>query len=230
MQKNRLDRQLLGGTAAIHLTDDASFQQDYSPLLWKAEWNSVVSPSTFFEVRTGQFGYEWPDTPNGTGVSYEDLNTSIVSGKARARQLNIQRTQVLGSLSYFKNDMGGQPQLQGRRRVVPRNEHAAAVRRLLQRRAARPAQRRAVGSAAVRAGEIRERALHARPLCAGHLAGSATACTLNLGVRFDHYRNFLPEQEHAGRSVHARDDRLSGRQRSEHLESRGAAHRHEPTR
>ena len=31
VQKNRLDRQLLGGTAAIHLTDDASFRQDYSP-------------------------------------------------------------------------------------------------------------------------------------------------------------------------------------------------------
>ena len=104
VQTNRLDRQLLGGTAAIHLTDDASFRQDYSPLLWKAEWNSVLSPSTFFEVRTGQFGYDWPDTPNGTGASYEDLNTSIVSGRARARQLNIQRTQVLGSLSYFKND------------------------------------------------------------------------------------------------------------------------------
>ena len=107
MQNNRLDRQLLGGTAAIHLTDDASFRQDYSPLLWKTEWNSVLSPATFFEVRTGQFGYSWPDTPNGTGVSYEDLNTSIVSGRARSRQLNIQRTQVLGSLSYFKDNMAG---------------------------------------------------------------------------------------------------------------------------
>ena len=44
VQKNRLDRQLIGATAAIHLTEDASFRQDYSPLLWKAEWNRVVSP------------------------------------------------------------------------------------------------------------------------------------------------------------------------------------------
>jgi hypothetical protein len=107
VQPNRLDRQLLSGTAAIHLTDTASFQQDYHPLLWKAEWNSVLSPTTFFELRTGQFGYEWPDTPNGTAPSYEDLGNSIVSGKARSRQLNIQRTQVLGSLSYFKNGWGG---------------------------------------------------------------------------------------------------------------------------
>ena len=53
VQKNRLDRQLLNATAAIHLTDDASFRQDYSPLLWKGEWNSVLSPSTFFEIRGG---------------------------------------------------------------------------------------------------------------------------------------------------------------------------------
>ena len=75
VQKNRLDRQLLElRTAAIHLTDDASFRQDYSPLLWKAEWNSRDQrASTLFELRTGQFGYGWPDTANGTGPSYEDL-------------------------------------------------------------------------------------------------------------------------------------------------------------
>ena len=32
---------------------------------------------------------------------------SIVSGKARSRQLNIQRSQVLGSLSHFKSGWGG---------------------------------------------------------------------------------------------------------------------------
>ena len=154
VQKNRLDRQLIGATAAIHLTEDASFRQDYSPLLWKAEWNRVVSPSTFFELRTGQFGYRWPDTPNGTGVSYEDLNTNIVSGRARTRQLDIQRTQVLGSLSYFRNDWAGTHnfKLGGEwfRETSTPQRHAG----LVQRRAARPSQRRAVRSDALRAGEV----------------------------------------------------------------------------
>ena len=107
VQKNRLDRHLLNSQSAIHLTDTASFRQDYSPLLWKAEFNRVISAATYFELRTGQFGYEWPDTANGTGPSYEDLGNNEVSGKARTRQLDRQRTQILGSISHFKNGMGG---------------------------------------------------------------------------------------------------------------------------
>src|SRR4029450_3355008 len=67
VQPTRLDRQLLNGTTAIPLATDDSFRQDYHPLLWKAEWNSIVSSAAFFEVRTGQFGYDWPDTANRSG-------------------------------------------------------------------------------------------------------------------------------------------------------------------
>ena len=62
----------------------------------------------------GQFGYSWPDTPNGTGVSYEDLNTSIVSGKARARQLEHPAHPGAGLAQLLQERLGGQPQLQGR--------------------------------------------------------------------------------------------------------------------
>ncbi len=226
VQNTRLDRQLLGGTAAIHLTDDASFRQDYSPLLWKTEWNSVISQSTFLEIRTGQFGYSWPDTPNGTGVSYEDLNTSIVSGRARARQLNIQRTQVLGSLSYFKDRSGGKSQLQGRLGMVPRDEHAAAVRRIVQRRAARASQRRGVRSDALRAGEIRKRPLHAGPVCAGHMA-APQQIHRERGSPLRPLPQLPPRAGARGRSVHPGPDHLSGRRQREYLESRGAAHRRE---
>jgi outer membrane receptor protein involved in Fe transport len=196
VQKNRLDRQLLGGTAAIHLTDDASFRQDYSPLLWKAEWNSVVSPSTFFEVRTGQFGYSWPDTANGTGVSYEDLNTSLVSGKARSRQLNIQRTQVLGSLSYFKNDFGGNHNLKVgwewfRETSTPQRFAGSYNDVLHVLRSGLPSEVMLFEPAKS------ENGLYTLGLYAQDAWRLGSRLTLNLGVRFDHYRNFLPEQEHA---------------------------------
>jgi outer membrane receptor protein involved in Fe transport len=196
IQKNRLDRQLVGGTAAIHLTEDASFRQDYSPLLWKAEWNSVLSPSTFFEVRTGQFGYEWPDTPNGTGVSYEDLNTSIVSGRARHRQLNIQRTQLLGSLSYFKNDWVGNHNFKVgwewfRETSTPQRFSGSYNDVLHVLRSGVPSEVMLFEPARS------ENGLYTLGLYAQDAWRLGNRLTLNLGVRFDHYRNFLPEQEHA---------------------------------
>jgi len=196
VQKNRLDRQLLSATAAIHLTDDASFRQDYSPKLWKAEWNSVISPSTFFEVRTGQFGYEWPDTPNGTGVSYEDLNTSIVSGKARARQLDIQRTQVLGSISHFKDDMAGNHNFkvgwEWFRETSTPQRFAGSYNDVLHILRSGVASEVMVFEPAKS-----ENGLYTVGLYAQDTWRLTNRLTINAGVRFDHYRNFLPEQEHA---------------------------------
>jgi Carboxypeptidase regulatory-like domain/TonB dependent receptor-like, beta-barrel len=195
VQKNRLDRQLLGSQAAIHLTDDASFRQDYSPLLWKAEWNSVFSPSTFFEMRTGQFGYEWPDTPNGTGISYEDLNTSIVSGRARARQLNIQRTQVLGSLSHFKSDWGGSHNFkvgwEWFRETSTPMRFAGSYNDILH-----VLRSGAASEVMLFEPAVSENGLYTIGLFAQDTWQLGNRLSLNLGLRFDHYRNFLPEQEH----------------------------------
>jgi outer membrane receptor protein involved in Fe transport len=195
VQKNRLDRQLLGGTAAIHLTDDASFRQDYSPVLWKAEWNSTLSPALFFEVRTGQFGYEWPDTPNGTGVSYEDLNTSIVSGRARSRQLDIQRTQVLGSLSYFRNNWIGSHNFKAgwewfRETSTPMRFAGSYNDVLHVLRSGVPSEVLLFEPA------VSENGLYTLGLYLQDTWRLNSRTSLNLGVRFDHYRNFLPEQAH----------------------------------
>lgn len=195
IQKNRLDRHLLNSQTAIHLTNDASFRQDYSPLLWKAEYNSVVTPSTFFEIRAGQFGYSWPDTANGTGPAYEDLGNSLVSGKARSRQLDIRRAQVLGSLSYFKVGLAG--------------SHNFKVGWELFRETSTP--QRFAGSYndvlhVLRNGapiEVllfepskSENGLYTTSMYVTDTWRVNNRLSFNLGLRFDRYRNFLPEQEH----------------------------------
>lgn len=195
VQNNRLDRQLLGATVAIHNTDTASFRQDYHPLLWKLEFNRVMSPTTFFEVRTGQFGYEWPDTPNGTGPSYEDLGNSLVSGKARSRQLNIQRTQLLGSVSHYKTGWGGSHNFKVGweffRETSTPMELAGTYNDVLHvLRNGAP-----IEVLLFQTPTKSENGLYTLGLYLTDTWKLTDRLSMNVGVRFDHYRNFLPEQE-----------------------------------
>jgi outer membrane receptor protein involved in Fe transport len=204
VQPTRLDRQLLNGTTAIHLATDDSFRQDYHPLLWKAEWNSIVSPAAFFEVRTGQFGYDWPDTPSGSGVSYEDLNTNIVSGRARARDLKIQRTQVLGSLSYLVSDKLGSHNLKGGwewfRETSTPSRFAGSYNDVLHiLRSGAPAE------VMLFEPSMSENGLYTLGLYLQDTWRLTNRLSLNLGLRYDHYRNFLPEQEHSAFSFTTAD-------------------------
>jgi outer membrane receptor protein involved in Fe transport len=195
VQPTRLDRQLLNATTAIHLSTDDSFRQDYHPLLWKAEWNSVVSPSTFFEMRTGQFGYDWPDTPSGSAPSYEDLNTNIVAGRARARDLKIQRTQILGSLSHLVNDKLGSHSLKGGwewfRETMTPSRFAGSYNDVLHiLRSGAPSEVMLFEPSKSQNG------LYTLGLYLQDTWKVTNRLSFNLGVRYDHYRNFLPEQEH----------------------------------
>ena len=204
VQPTRLDRHLLGGTTAIHLANDDSFRQDYHPLLWKAEWNSVLTPATFFEVRTGQFGYDWPDTANGTGVSYEDLNSNIVSGKARSRDLKIQRTQLLGSLSYFKTGWAGSHNFklgwEWFRETSTPSRYAGSYNDVLHvLRSGVPSEVLLFEPA------TSENGLYTVGLYLQDTWKLTNRLSMNVGVRFDHYRNFLPEQVHKAYSYTTQD-------------------------
>ncbi|MBI4486460.1 MAG: TonB-dependent receptor [Acidobacteria bacterium] len=105
-QFTRLDRYTKNSRTAFHTAKDSSFWQHYAPRMSKIEFNSVLSDSTFFEIRTGQWGYNWNDTNYTTAPSYEDSQTNVVSGAARIRYTNPRRNQVLGSLSYFRQGGG----------------------------------------------------------------------------------------------------------------------------
>jgi outer membrane receptor protein involved in Fe transport len=196
VQPTRLDRQLLNATTAIHLATDDSFRQDYSPLLWKAEWNSILTPATFFEVRAGAFGYDWKDTPSGSAPSYEDLNSSIVSGRARDRDYKIKRNQVLGSLSYLKNGWGGTHNFKVGGEFFRETQTASRFAgsyndTLMVLRSGVPSEVMLFEPAAS------ENGLY---VFGSYLQDNwkvNNRLTLNLGLRYDYYQNFLPEQTHA---------------------------------
>ncbi len=195
VQPTRLDRQLLNATTAIHVATDDSFRQDYAPLLWKTEFNSILTPSTFFEIRAGAFGYDWEDTPTGSSPSYEDLNTNIVSGRARARDYLIKRNQVLGSLSYLKNGWIGTHNIKVGGEYFHETQTAYRfagsfndVLHVL--RSGVPSEVMLFEPAAS------ENGLHVVGTYVQDNWKVNNRLTLNLGLRYDYYRNFLPEQTH----------------------------------
>src|SRR5438128_6306240 len=101
-QPNRLDAFALGVTG-IYSSEDASFNQWLYPRLYKVAWDTVLGDSLFFEIRAGQYGFDWPDTNYTSAPRYEDLGNNFLSGASRIRELDIRRNQLLGSVSYFRH-------------------------------------------------------------------------------------------------------------------------------
>jgi hypothetical protein len=108
LQPNRMDTFAVGALTARHESADSTWRQQYWGHTYKAGWDSVISDSLFFEVRGGQFKYEWPNFRYTEAPAFQDIGNSLVRGGNRDGWFNIpSRNQVLGSVSYFKQGMGG---------------------------------------------------------------------------------------------------------------------------
>ena len=70
---------------------------------WKTEWNSVVNGTFFFEIRVGEFAANRRQAPHGDLSRFEDVGNLIVAGGNHDWQQNLRRSQMRGSLSYFKD-------------------------------------------------------------------------------------------------------------------------------
>jgi hypothetical protein len=190
----------LGPTTAINLAEDATWEQLYWGWVHKAEYNWVASDAAFLELRAGQFGYDWPNLPNGTSPRFEDIGNQEVSGGNRDWERTRRRNQVLGSISYFKDNWLGNHNFKlgaeiFRETVTDnwKDGYPGDVLHVLRNRAP-------VELYQFQTPSISENGLWTY---SGYLADTwrvGDKLTLNLGVRFDRYRAFLPEQEHpAGR-------------------------------
>ena len=193
-QPNRLDRHRLNATNSIHLSDDSQFDQNYWPRMSKIEFNSVVTDSMFFEIRAGQWGYNWTDYNYTTATSYEDTTTRLVSGAARKQYSNPRRNQVLGSLSYFKEGLGGTHNFKFgweifRQTATTGNDVGSYNDVLHVLRNGAPLEVWLLGNPRNSTEGLWNTGLYLTDTWR-----ASNKLTLNLGVRFDQYRNFLSEQ------------------------------------
>jgi hypothetical protein len=105
-QPQRFDSFLLGVDTGLN-TLESTWNQNFWAWVHKGEWNGVLTDNAFAEIRAGQYGYDWTNGVNGTGLRYEDIGNNQIQGRNRNWARERRRDQVLGSLSYFKNGWGG---------------------------------------------------------------------------------------------------------------------------
>jgi hypothetical protein len=107
-QPERFDSWLLGVDTGINSSEATTWSQNFWAWVHKAEWNGVISDNSFAEIRGGQYGYDWTNGVNGTGLRYEDIGNNLITGRNRNWGRERRRNQVLGSISYFKNGWAGE--------------------------------------------------------------------------------------------------------------------------
>jgi hypothetical protein len=197
VQPNRLDRFTLGATKAIFSDAQSTFHQFQSNRVSKIEFNSVLSDAMYFEIRAGQWGYARPFENYTTAPSYEDTSSALVSGAAQHNYTTPRRNQLLGSLSYFKQGWAGSHNFKFGWEIYRETQTNGSfadsyngVVHILKNGA--PLEVYLLGFPQDATEGLWNQGLY---LTDTWRAGNKLS--LNLGVRFDRYQNFLSAQSHA---------------------------------
>ena len=179
---------------------DSTLDQLATGLVWKAEWNAIAGRAVYVEARVGQFAASRAERPNGSSPRTEDSLLAEVSGGNRDWLEDNRIDQAYGSVSYLREGWGGRHELTAgvqllRWTVAERWLHAYPGDVLHVTENGTPRQvylfqtpsRSESGQWGYAAYASDRWQVHDR-------------VTINLGVRLDRFRAFLPAQEHpAGR-------------------------------
>jgi hypothetical protein len=190
-QPNRTDAVVAN---AQHTTADSTLNQDSPSWVAKVEYNRTFGNRGFLEVRAGEFGYNFALVGNGNDPRREDTTTLAVTGGGREWQLDRRRKQLHGAYTFYVDDLlagnhqfkvGGEVQHETGRTVWG-SYYADNVVQLFNNAAA----------ASVRLGlpvdswnGLRNYGLFVND------SYRHNKLTANVGLRYDRYRVFLPEQE-----------------------------------
>jgi hypothetical protein len=201
LQPNRMDRFLVGASVARHSSEESTWEQRYWGHTYKAGYESVLGDNSFLELRGGQFKYEWPNFRYSEAPAYEDIGNQIVSGANRDGWYNIpSRNQVAGSVTYYKDGLlgshnfkaGGEwfretfTYLRGGKGI--QGVFPGDVLHILNNGAPTEVILFETPSNS-------EQGMRTTGLYLQDTWRMNSRLTVNIGIRFDRYRSFLPEQE-----------------------------------
>ena len=198
-QPIRLDGFLRVATAK-NVTVESTLAQLAKGLVWKSEWSAVIGKKLFVEARAGQFVASRAERPNGASPRTEDLQRAEVFGGNRDRREGWHSDQVNAAASYFRDGPFGRHQFKAGLevdRIIAADEltHAYPGDVLHVTQNADPREVYLFQTPSRSESGHWEHAVYG-----GDTWQVDDHLTLNLGVRFDRFRVFLPEQHHpAGR-------------------------------
>jgi Carboxypeptidase regulatory-like domain len=197
LQPYRQDTALIGGPGgsrsfALFSSADATANQDYIGWVWKGEYDRVIGSHTFAEIRAGRVGYTWDSGVYSDETRREDIGNLQVTGGNTKWIENVNRNQVLGSVSLFKDDWAGSHSFKTGfelyRDTQERNQTGYPGNILLEfNNGVATAVREFQSSSAVNR-------LFAGGLYVTDSWSIGRRLNLNLGARMDHYRSYLPAQ------------------------------------
>jgi hypothetical protein len=104
VQPNRLPQSALNYTSL-----DSTLKQISGSWIYKGEWNGTINKNMFAEARYGGFGYYFPLLANSDVATPEifDNKQTQLFGADQKEQTDRRRLQATGSLTYFKDGWGG---------------------------------------------------------------------------------------------------------------------------
>jgi carboxypeptidase family protein len=197
LQPYRQDTALIGGPGgsrsfALFSSADATANQDYIGWVWKGEYDRVIGSHAFAEIRAGRVGYTWDSGVYSDETRREDIGNLQVTGGNTKWIENVNRNQLLGSVSVFKDDWAGTHNFKTGfelyRDTQERNQTGYPGNILLEfNNGVATAVREFQSSSAVNR-------LFAGGLYVTDSWSIGRRLSLNLGARMDHYRSYLPAQ------------------------------------
>jgi hypothetical protein len=203
-QPNRLP---LGGYT--YTNPGQTVRQESPSWVWKGEWNGTLSDKLYIEARYGDFGYWDPRRVNGTEQYFwRDTSRLVLEGTHAQNQTDRDRKQLTGAATYFIDTKAGshtiraggevylETQWGGRTQNVGGNiEHIYVNGVSSQVVFGVPTALSVSGHRASDDGDL----LVVNKLDQQDLFLSDTwtagRVTLNLGIRWDRYRGWMPEQK-----------------------------------
>lgn len=199
-QPNRTD--INTGGAPIHITADSTTLQDSPSWVYKGEWNGTIGQNMFAEFRAGQFGYNFGLVSNTTDTRYESLSANQVIGGGRDWMNKRRRNQYTGALSFFKDNFAGGSHnfkfggefLDESGNIIWNQGYADNVIHFVRGDLTGPLSATTPDSVRLYNNSDSKNGLYTTSFFVTD-TWTIDRLTLNLGVRYDRYRAWLPAQD-----------------------------------
>jgi hypothetical protein len=197
LQPYRQDTATIGGPGGSRsfgqFTDEkATANQDYIGWIWKGEYNRVLSNNMLVELRAGRIGYTWDSGIYSDEVRREDIGSRLVTGGNVKWIEDVNRNQLLGTFSMFRNGFGGSHNVKSGfeiyRDTQERDQAGYPQNLLLEfNNGVAVASRQYIPSSSINR-------LFATGVYITDAWSLGSRVNLNIGARVDRYRSYLPAQ------------------------------------